>query len=65
MDLQKLIKHHRREAEHSRRLGAHVAADFHTGALAFLEGVAHMETARLIMQDDRRILAALDDKPKP
>jgi hypothetical protein len=39
MDLQRLIKHHKHEAEHSRRLGAHVAAEFHRKALAFLESV--------------------------
>jgi hypothetical protein len=39
MDLQKIIKHHRREAEHSRRLMAHVAAVFHLRAAEVLEDI--------------------------
>ena len=39
MDLKKIIKHHRDEAEHTRRLHAHVAAEFHTKAAQVLEDV--------------------------
>ena len=39
MDLKKIIKHHRDEAEHTRRLHAHVAAEFHTKAAQALEDV--------------------------
>jgi hypothetical protein len=34
MDLKKIIKHHQHEAEHSKRLGARVASDFHIKAAA-------------------------------
>jgi hypothetical protein len=37
MDLQKLIKHHKSEAEHWRRLGAGPATELHRAAVAFLE----------------------------
>jgi hypothetical protein len=39
MDLQKLIKHHRHQAEHTRRLGARVAEALHREAVVFLEDV--------------------------
>jgi hypothetical protein len=39
MDLKKIIKHHQHEAEHSRRLGACVASDFHIRAAAALEDI--------------------------
>ena len=38
-DLQKIIKHHRYEAGHAKRLGALVAYDFHIKAAAALEEV--------------------------
>ena len=39
MDLKKIIKHHRYEAEYTRRLGAHVAAEFHNKAAQALEDI--------------------------
>ena len=39
MDLKKIIKHHQHEAEHSRRLGARVASDFHIKAVEALEDI--------------------------
>jgi hypothetical protein len=39
MDLQKIIKHHRHEAEYTRRLGALVAYDFRIKAAEALEEV--------------------------
>ena len=39
MDLKKIIKHHRYEAGHAKRLGALVAYDFHIKAAAALEEV--------------------------
>jgi hypothetical protein len=39
VDLKKIIKHHRHEAEHSRRLGARVASDFHIKAVEALEDI--------------------------
>ena len=39
MNLKNIIKHHRYEAEHSRRLGALVAYDFHIKAAAALEEI--------------------------
>ena len=39
MNLKNIIKHHRYEAEHSRRLGALVAYDFHIMAAAALEEI--------------------------
>ena len=39
MDLKKIIKHHRHEAEHTRRLHALVAADFHIKAAEALEDI--------------------------
>jgi hypothetical protein len=39
MDLKKIIKHHRHEAEHTPRLGALVAYGFHIKAAAALEEV--------------------------
>jgi hypothetical protein len=38
-DLKAIIKHHRREAEHCKRLRALVAYDFHIKAAAALEEV--------------------------
>ena len=42
MDLQKLIKHHRHEAEHWRRLHANVAAEFHAEAAAKVEEIERL-----------------------
>ena len=39
MDLQKIIKHHRYEAEHAQRLRALVAANFHIKAAEALEDI--------------------------
>ena len=39
MDLQKIIKHHRYEPGHAKRLGALVAADFHIKAAQMLEDI--------------------------
>ena len=39
MDLKKIIKHHRHEADHSRRLYARVAAQFHAEAAQVLEDI--------------------------
>jgi hypothetical protein len=39
MDLQKIIKHHKREAEHWRRMGALPAAEFNTEAARALEDI--------------------------
>jgi hypothetical protein len=39
MNLKNIIKHHRYEAEHSRRLRALVAYDFHIKAAAALEEI--------------------------
>jgi hypothetical protein len=39
MDLKKIIKHHRYEAEHSKRLMARVAAVFHLRAAEVLEDI--------------------------
>ena len=39
MDLKGIIKYHRYEAEHAKRLSAHVAADFHIKAAEALEDI--------------------------
>jgi hypothetical protein len=39
MTLKELIAHHRHEAEHTRRLHAHMAAEFHTKAAQVLEDI--------------------------
>jgi hypothetical protein len=39
MDLQKIIKHQRHQAEHTKRLGALVAAEFHAKAAEALEDI--------------------------
>ena len=39
MELRNIIKHHRQEADHSRRLHAHVAAKFYTEAATVLEDI--------------------------
>ena len=39
MDLRKIIKHHRYEAEHAQRLRALVAANFHIEAAEALEDI--------------------------
>jgi hypothetical protein len=39
MDLKTIIQHHRYEAEHAKRLGAAVAANFHIKATEALEDI--------------------------
>ena len=53
MDLKKIIKHHRDEAEHTRRLHAHVAAEFHTKAAQVLEDVER-RLAEAIIEGETR-----------
>ena len=48
MDLKKIIKHHRYEAEHSNRLMAHVAAVFHLRAAEVLEDIERRLTEKTI-----------------
>jgi hypothetical protein len=48
MDLKKIIKHHRDEAEHTRRLHAYVAAEFHTKAAQVLEDVERRSAEAII-----------------
>ena len=53
MDLKKIIKHHRDEAEHTRRLHAHVAAEFHTKAAQVLEDVERRFAEAIIEGETR------------
>ena len=53
MDLKKIIKHHRDEAEHTRRLHAHVAAEFHTKAAQVLEDVERRFAEAIIESETR------------
>jgi hypothetical protein len=39
MDLQELIKHHKHQAEHWRRLGAGPATELHLDAVTLLEAI--------------------------
>ena len=54
MDLKKIIKHHRDEAEHTRRLHARVATEFHTKAAQALEDVER-RLAEAITRDENQL----------
>jgi hypothetical protein len=53
MDLKKIIKHHRYEAEHTKRLGAVVATDFHIKVAEALEDIERRFGGAIIVRGTR------------